>query len=114
MDMLDFALSILMITIVISACYLVLIRPQSRRLHELRRMIAGLRPGDQIVSAGGLVGTVVGNANSNNVEVEIAKGVRVFIRRNLINDVVSQSNDEHSYPFAARTAARVTVFSPLQ
>lgn len=87
---LDFAMSVLLIATVLSACYLVLIRPQRRRLQELRRMTEELCPGDQIVTAGGLVGTVVGNADSRTVEVEIAKEIKVHIRRNLINDVISE------------------------
>jgi len=88
MGTLDFAMGILLITSVLGACYFVLIRPQRRRLLELRKMTARLSPGDRIVTAGGLVGTVIGNADANTVVVKVAHDVEVYIRRNLINDVI--------------------------
>lgn len=88
---LDFAVGFLLIATVLSACYLVLIRPQRRRLRELRQMTKRLIPGDHIVTAGGLVGTVVGDADPDTVVVKVAKDTEVHIRRNLINDVISGS-----------------------
>lgn len=90
MGTLDFAVGVLLITTVLFAFYLVLIRPQRRRLQELKQKTARLSRGDRIVTAGGLVGTVVGNADSNTVVVEVAKDIEVHIRRNLINDVTSE------------------------
>ena len=88
---LDFAVGFLLIATVLSAFYLVLIRPQHRRLRELRHMTKRLIPGDRIVTAGGLVGTVVGDSGSDTVVVKVAKDIEVHIRRNLINDVISDS-----------------------
>jgi len=85
----DFAVGFLLIAIVLSVCYLVLIRPQHRRLRELRQMTKRLTPGDCIVTAGGLVGTVVRDADPETVVVKVAKDIEVHIRRNLINDVIS-------------------------
>ena len=88
---LHFAVGFLLIATVLSACYLVLIRPQHRRLRELRQMTKRLIPGDHIVTAGGLVGIVVGDADLDTVVVKVAKDTEVHIRRNLINDVISGS-----------------------
>jgi len=87
----DFAVAFPLIATVLTACYLVLIRPQHRRLRDLRQMVERLSPGDRIVTAGGLVGTVVGNADPDTVVVEVAKDIEVHIRRTLINDVISGS-----------------------
>lgn len=94
MGILDFAVGILLTSVVLCAFYLVLIRPQRRRLQELREMAARLSPGDQIVTAGGLVGTVVGNADVNTVLVEVAKDIRVRVRRNLINDIILKGREQ--------------------
>jgi len=94
MGTLDFAVGILLTSTVLCVFYLMLIRPQRRRLRELREMAARLSPGDQIVTAGGLVGTVVGNADVNTVLVEVAKDIRVRVRRNLINDIVLKGRQQ--------------------
>lgn len=86
----DFAAGILLIATVLSTFYLVLIRPQRRRLRELQHMTERLTPGDCIVTAGGLIGTVVRNADAKTVVVEVAKDVEVCVRRSLINDVISE------------------------
>lgn len=94
MGILDFAVGILLTSAVLCAFYLVLIRPHRRRLQELREMATRLSPGDQIVTAGGLVGTVVGNADVNTVLVEVAKDIRVRVRRNLINDIILKGREQ--------------------
>lgn len=89
MGTLDFATGLLLIATVLSICYLVLIRPQRTRFLKLQKLTSNLVPGDQIVTAGGILGTVVRNVDPNTVEVNVAHNVEVSVRRNLINDVIS-------------------------
>ena len=69
--------------------YVLMIRPQQRRAAEHRAMIEAVKKGDEVVTAGGLVGTVV-KVDENYAELEIAKGVRVRAVKNTIGDVISQ------------------------
>lgn len=89
MGTLDFATGLLLIATVLSICYLVLIRPQRMRFLKLQKLTSNLVPGDQIVTAGGILGTVVRNVDPNTVAVNVAHNVEVSVRRNLINDVIS-------------------------
>ena len=89
MGTLDFATGLLLIATVLSICYLVLIRPQRTRFLKLQKLTSNLVPGDQIVTAGGILGTVVRNVDPNTVAVNVAHNVEVSVRRNLINDVIS-------------------------
>ena len=89
MGTLDFATGLLLIATVLSICYLVLIRPQRIRFLKLQKLTSNLVPGDQIVTAGGILGTVVRNVDPNTVAVNVAHNVEVSVRRNLINDVIS-------------------------
>ncbi len=88
MTMLDFALGLLLASTVLSAGYLILVRPQLRRLNTLQQMTDHLAVGDTVVTAGGLLGTVVGVVDPDTVFVEVAQGVEVSIRRNRIDDVM--------------------------
>jgi len=67
MGTLDFATGLLLIATVLSICYLVLIRPQRTRFLKLQKLTSNLVPGDQIVTAGGILGTVVRNVDPNTV-----------------------------------------------
>lgn len=67
--------------------YIMLIRPQQKRAAEHKTMIKNVRRGDTIVSNGGIVGRVTKVIDDNELEAEIADGVRVRVVRSMISDV---------------------------
>ena len=68
--------------------YFLLIRPQQKRAKQHKEMLAAIRRGDKIVTSGGLTGTVVKVVDdSDTVEVEIAKDVKVQVVRAMIADI---------------------------
>lgn len=81
--------------------YFLLIRPQQRKQKEHRGMLDTLRRGDRVVTGGGIVGTVSKVVSAEEVEVDIAQGVRVRVVRSTISSVVSKPE-----PAAAREAAK--------
>ncbi|MCT6837558.1 MULTISPECIES: preprotein translocase subunit YajC [Bombella] len=71
--------------------YFLLIRPQQKRQQKLREEQSNLRRGDRIVTSGGIVGTVQATRDdSQEVDVEIAPGVKVKVIRSTINTVLSR------------------------
>ena len=89
MGTLDFATGLVLVATVLSICYLVLIRPQRTRFLKLQKLTSNLVPGDQIVTAGGILGTVVRDVDPDTIAVNVARNVEVSVRRSLINDVIS-------------------------
>jgi preprotein translocase subunit YajC len=71
--------------------YLLLIRPQQQKMKQHKEMLAAIRRGDRIVTGGGIVGTVSKVIDDNEVQVEIAEGVRVRVHRGLISAVLAKS-----------------------
>ena len=67
--------------------YFLLIRPQMRQQKEHREKIEGIKKGDQVVTAGGLVGKVV-KVDDNYAEIELAKDVRVKAVKGTIGDII--------------------------
>ena len=68
--------------------YFLLIRPQQKRAKQHKEMLAAIRRGDKIVTSGGLTGTIVKVVDdSDTVEVEIAKDVKVHVVRAMIADI---------------------------
>ena len=57
--------------------WFLVIRPQRRRQQEQQRIMDNLSPGDEIVTAGGLYGTVQSVLGDDEVRVEIAPDVRL-------------------------------------
>lgn len=67
--------------------WFLLIRPQMRQQKEHREKIASVKKGDQVITAGGIVGKVV-KVDDNYADIEIAQGVRVKTVKSTIGDIV--------------------------
>ena len=79
---------LLPIVFVMVIFYFLLIRPQQKRAKQHKEMLSAIRRGDKIVTSGGLTGTIVKVVDdSETVEVEIAKDVKVHVVRAMIADV---------------------------
>ncbi len=65
--------------LIFAIMYFLLIRPQQKKVKEHQAMVAALRRGDQVVTQGGLIGKVVKVKDDNEVEVELAEGVKVRV-----------------------------------
>jgi preprotein translocase subunit YajC len=60
--------------------YFMLIRPQSKKAKEHRDMVAKLAVGDEVVTAGGILGRVT-DAGETFLTLEIAAGVAIKVQR---------------------------------
>lgn len=71
--------------------YFLLIRPQQKKMKEHKAMLGAVRRGDRVVTGGGIVGTVVKVIDDNELQLEIAEGVRVRVQRHLISSVLAKA-----------------------
>lgn len=72
--------------------YFLIIRPQRKRVEDHRRLVDGVRRGDMVVTSGGIVGKVTRVFDdSDEIQVEIAEGVRVKVMKSTLSDVRSKS-----------------------
>ena len=86
------------ILVLLLLMWFLLIRPQRRRQMETQRMIASVRVGSEIVTAGGLYGTVTAlEEGEDEVQLEIADGVEVRVAKRAIAGVISEDEDEDEY-----------------
>ena len=81
-------LGLMPIILVMIIFYFLLIRPQQKRAKQHKAMLAELKRGDKIITNGGLTGTIVKVVDdSETIEVEIAKDVKVNVVRTMIAEV---------------------------
>ena len=80
-------MSMLPLLLMFAVLYFVMIRPQMKKQKEHRTMIEALAKGDEVVTAGGLLGKVskIGDAY---IGVELATGVEVQLQRNAVVQVL--------------------------
>ncbi|MBX2855278.1 MAG: preprotein translocase subunit YajC [Rhodobacteraceae bacterium] len=72
--------------------YFLIIRPQQRKAREHQEMLGALRRGDEVLTAGGFLGKVTKvKDDDQEVEVEIADGVKVRVIKSTISAVMSKT-----------------------
>ena len=83
--------SFLPLVLIFAIMYFLLIRPQQKKMKELKAMIDALRRGDQVLTGGGIIGKVTKVGDDNTIEVEIATGVTVKIMKSTIVSVMNKT-----------------------
>jgi preprotein translocase subunit YajC len=78
---------ILVLVVFVVVFYFLLIRPQQKRAKEHQAMLSKLATGDEVVSAGGILGRVT-DIGDSFVTIEIADGVRIKVQKGQITSLV--------------------------
>jgi preprotein translocase subunit YajC len=83
--------SLLPLVLIFVVFWFLLIRPQQKKMKQHREMIAAIRRGDRVLTAGGIIGTVTKVLGESELQVEIAEGVRVKVARATISEVLAKT-----------------------
>ena len=91
--------------------YFLILRPQQKRAKEHQELVKNLRRGDTVITSGGLVGKVTKVVDDEQIEVEIADGVRVRQVRSMVTGVRAKGEpvkDEAAKDESASFSARLS------
>ena len=86
----DFLVQLFPLVLIFVVFYFLLIRPQQAKVRAQREMLAGVKRGDRVVTGGGIIGLVTKVISDNEVQVELADGVRVCIIKQTITDILTR------------------------
>lgn len=78
---------IIMVAIIFAAMYILLIRPQNKKVKEHKDLLISLNSGDEVITVGGLLGKII-KIVDNFVVLGIAQGVEVTIQKQAIAQVL--------------------------
>lgn len=67
--------------------YFFLIRPQSKRQKEHKKMVSDLQKGEEVITSGGLLGKIT-SVNENFISLEVAKGMTVNVQKNAVQNIM--------------------------
>ena len=70
--------------------YFFLIRPQQKRVKDHKSMVESLKRGDEIITSGGILGTIERVLEDDRIEVNIGEGVKVQIIRSTITSLLKK------------------------
>ncbi len=80
-------MSLLPFAMIFIIMYFLILKPQQRKAKEHAELVKNIRRGDTIVTTGGLVGKVTKVVDDDQVEMEIADGVKIRQMRQMISGV---------------------------
>jgi preprotein translocase subunit YajC len=91
-------MTLLPLVLIFVVFYFLLIRPQQKKVKEHREMLDKLRRGDRVVTNGGIIGQIIKVVNENELDLEIADGVRVRTMRGMISSVYARTEAADDEP----------------
>ena len=84
-------MSMLPLVLMFVVLYFVMIRPQMKKQKDAKAMIDALAKGDEVVTVGGMLGTI-SKISDNSLSLEIAAGVEVQIQRGAVVQVLPKGS----------------------
>ena len=120
----DFLVQLFPLILIFVVFYFLLIRPQQAKVKAQREMLGGVKRGDRVVTGGGIIGLVTKVISDNEIQVELAEGVRVRIIKQTITDIVArgesvrgakdaEDDEKPMLPAAAPAAERKSLLGSL-
>jgi len=76
-----------MMVVIFAIMYFLIFRPQQKRVKQHQEMVKNLRRGDSVVTNGGTLGKVTKVVDEDQIEIEIATGVRVRQLKSMVSEV---------------------------
>ncbi len=70
--------------------YFFLIRPQQKRVKDHKAMVASLKRGDEVITSGGIIGTIDRVMEDDRIEVNIGENVKVQVIRSTITSLLKK------------------------
>ena len=88
----SFLTAIIPFVLVFVIFYLLIIMPSRKKQKKHQEMVEQLKPGDKIITTGGIHGSVMG-VHSDKIEVKISSNVKVDVTKNAIAVIVGKKKD---------------------
>ncbi|AFE49385.1 preprotein translocase subunit YajC [Rickettsia prowazekii str. GvV257] len=86
--------SLIPMILIFAVFYFLLLRPQEKRRKEREKLVSGVKKGEEVLINSGIYGIVTKvSENDNNIEIEIAKDVRIKAIKSAIVDITSRKRE---------------------
>jgi preprotein translocase subunit YajC len=89
----DPLMSFLPLILIFVVFYFLLIRPQTKRAKEHKKMVEGLAKGDEVVTNGGLLGRIT-DVGENFVQVKVAENVEVKVQKQAVANLMPKGTSK--------------------
>ena len=84
--------------LIFAVFYILLIRPQQKKVKQHKEMLNNLKRGDKIITSGGIIGTINKVLENRELYLQISENVEIKIAPGMVADIYSQKEKEKSPP----------------
>ena len=77
--------------------YFFLIRPQQKKVKEHKLMVAALKRGDEVVTAGGVIGTVERIVGDDKIDLSISENVTIQVVQSTVQSLLNKPDTKNNY-----------------
>ena len=70
--------------------WILLIRPQQKKIKQHREMVNNLKKGDKIITTGGLLGNIIKVNENKEIILEIADNVEVKLAAGMVSELINK------------------------
>ena len=85
------AIGFLLPIFILILMYFILIRPQSKKMKEHKQMLNQIKTGDEISTAGGILGKII-KVGDSFVEVQISEGVLIKLQKSSVSKILPKNS----------------------
>ena len=78
--------------------YILLIRPQQKKVKLHREMLNNLRRGDKIITSGGIIGTINKVADNKELQLQVSENVEIKIAPGMVADLYTSTELDKKQP----------------
>jgi len=89
---------LLPLVFIFAIMYMLVIRPQKKRMQAHEAMVKAVKKGDTILTSGGIIGRITSASDETTLTVEIASGVEVKVARTMISGVLDKDGKPIAVP----------------
>jgi preprotein translocase subunit YajC len=84
------------LVLMVAIFYFLLIRPQQRRVRQQRQLVDSLRVGDEVITIGGMFGTIL-DMDDETITLDAGAGTRLkYLRQAVARKFVEETEDEEA------------------
>ena len=86
-------MALLLPIIVFAGMYLLILRPQQKRMKAREAMVRAADIGDEVATVGGVIGTIVAEEDENVVALEVDTDVELRVQRRSIGEIITKADE---------------------
>ena len=80
--------------LIFAVFYILLIRPQQKKVRQHREMLDNLKRGDKIITSGGIIGTINKVLENRELYIQISENVEIKVAPGMIANIYGQQENE--------------------